>query len=180
MRVEHKHRSDPPEVLMIYPRTESGGPIWFRMQAFPSVIDGLTFYNLKRIEWSGLLYKTTGETPGYIIVMPILLDDDFLLVCVLHGEEWGNSDAMRMFETAGIPYREVESAEPPDGYLLAEMTEANMQNLVQAGKHLSMFRSFVSLTRIGHKLDEHLEAFPGLEKYLEDHGCPFQGWPPKE
>ena len=107
------------------------------------------------------------------------LNDDSLFVCVLHGKDWSNSDAKSMFEVAGIPYRKVKSIGSSDRYLVGEVTEGDMSDLVQARKHLPMFRAFIFFTRFGRKFEDVSKMFPKLEKYTEDHGCPFEGWPPK-
>ncbi len=82
-------------------------PSSYPMIAHASVVDGVTYYNLRRAAGKGTDYTAVGETSGFIIVAPVLIQDNLLLVCVLHGESWSKGYAARMFDAAGLTYRKL-------------------------------------------------------------------------
>ncbi len=58
---------------------------WLRATAFATDVDGVTYYNLKRVSGAGFDYTAEGEAPGYIFVTAELRADDDLYLCFFGG-----------------------------------------------------------------------------------------------
>ena len=58
---------------------------WLRATAFATDVDGVTYYNLKRVSGAGFDYTAEGEAPGYIFVTAELRAGDDLYLCFFGG-----------------------------------------------------------------------------------------------
>lgn len=79
---------------------------WFGATAYASIVDGETYYNLRRTPGAGFDYTAEGETPGFIILSAELRAADELTLCFFGGFRGGKLD--KLAEQDRVAARKVE------------------------------------------------------------------------
>lgn len=71
---------------------DEGAPVrWLRATAHASAIDGVTYYNVKRVAGVGFDYTAPGESPGFIVVRADVSGQDALSLNFMRWDPPGDS-----------------------------------------------------------------------------------------
>lgn len=104
---------------------------WLRATAYASLVDGETYYNVKRVAWVGNDY-TPEETTSFLILKPKIAADSSLMF--LHAME---SEALgKIAEERGIKKRKL----PPEApYIILDVSRDDLIRLIRETAHERLF-----------------------------------------
>ncbi len=105
---------------------------WLRTTAFASEIDGVTYYNLKRVSGAAFDYTAEGEAPGYIFVTAELRADDDLYLCFFGG--FFSSKLDKLARDGRIETRKVKGPGMGDtvSYMILAQPRAALVDLIRS------------------------------------------------
>lgn len=124
--------ADSQELLPAYPWLEAT----FHATAFPSILDGRTYFNVKRVAGMGDDYSPAGEQPGFIIVQAKIIEGDKLALYFLNPGGYLDGDGSSYFEQHGIKTKRSKplGSDPDfwrDYHLFIEATREELQAFVR-------------------------------------------------
>ena len=119
---------------------KEGDPVrWLRATAHASEIDGVTYYNVKRVAGAGFDYTAPGEGPGFIVVRVDVTGQDALSLSFMRWPAPGDSlkDSVKKGRVRGrevkgrhgdeeIPYHVLDLSRPERVAIIREATPAEI------------------------------------------------------
>jgi len=108
---------------------------WLRATAHASEIDGVTYYNVKRVAGAGFDYTAPGESPGFIVVRTEITGQDALSLRFMRWPSTGvalKDSVKKGREVEGrhgdeeVPYRVLDLSRPELVALIRQATPAKI------------------------------------------------------
>lgn len=129
--------------------TESDPVRWLRATAHASEIDGVTYYNVKRVAGAGADYTAPGESPGFIVVRADITGQDVLSLSFMRWSPPGDSlkDSVNKGRVRG---REVKgrhgNEEVP--YLVLDLSRPELVAFIREATPAKTFKELVRFHRV--------------------------------
>ncbi len=128
---------------------KGGNPVrWLRATAHASEIDGVTYYNVKRVAGAGFDYTAPGESPGFIVVRAEVTGQDALSLRFMHWPPPGHSlkDSVKKGRVRG---REVKGRHGDEEvpYLVLDLSRPELVALIREATPAKIFKDVVRFHR---------------------------------
>ncbi len=138
------------DVVGIWAVYRESDPVrWLRATAHASEIDGVTYYNVKRVAGAGFDYTAPGESPGFIVVRADVTGQDALSLSFMRRPSSGYAlkDSVKKRRVRG---REVKgrhgNEEVP--YLVLDLSRPELVALIREATPAKIFKDVVRFHRV--------------------------------
>ncbi len=132
---------------------ESDPVRWLRATAHASEIDGVTYYNVKRVAGAGFDYTAPGESPGFIVVRADITGQDALSLSFMRSPmHWPPpGDSLKDSENKGrVRGREVKGRHGDEEvpYLVLDLSRPELVALIRQATPAKIFKEAVCFHRV--------------------------------